>query len=250
MAKDITVRVNGQNPDGSVNISMPDGANNPFMQAGGASSAMVPYTPSPLAQNVGYRARIGNVEVMFASEADFLKADKAWREQLQVNNVPSLGGSQGSGGSWLRTGASVAEAAGAYMNGRAIRKRITDVDDALEDSRAAQATIANLQTKYPDLGPALADAFRAERDATIAMVRLSKTSFLRSISRPARAWRGPSPRCGTAAARAASWEWETAGSSRAERRPGLGPAAQPRRQQQQQPEPQPSVNRKDLGTNQ
>ena len=115
---------------------------------------------------------------MFASEADFLKADKAWREQLQVNNVPSLGGSQGSGGSWLRTGASVAEAAGAYMNGRAIRKRITDVDDALEDSRAAQATIANLQTKYPDLGPALADAFRAERDATIAMVRLLEDQLL------------------------------------------------------------------------
>ena len=115
---------------------------------------------------------------MFASEADFLKADKAWREQLQVNNVPSLGGGQGSGGSWLRTGASVAEAAGAYMNGRAIRKRITDVDDALEDSRAAQATIANLQTKYPDLGPALADAFRAERDATIAMVRLLEDQLL------------------------------------------------------------------------
>ena len=179
MAKDITVRVNGQNPDGSVNISMPDGASNPFMQAGGASSAMVPYTPSPLAQNVGYRARIGNVEVMFASEADFLKADKAWREQLQVNNVPSLGGSQGSGGTnWLRTGASVAEAAGAYMNGRAIRKRITDVDDALEDSRIAQTAIANLQTKYPDLGPALADAFRAERDATIAMVRLLEDQLL------------------------------------------------------------------------
>ncbi len=178
MAKDITVRVNGQNPDGSVNISMPDGASNPFMQAGGASSAMVPYTPSPLAQNVGYRARIGNVEVMVASEADFLKADKAWREQLQVNNVPSLGGSQGSGGSWLRTGASVAEAAGAYMNGRAIRKRITDVDDALEDSRNAQAAISNLQTKYPDLAPALADAFRAERDATIAMVRLLEDQLL------------------------------------------------------------------------
>jgi hypothetical protein len=178
MAKDITVRVNGQNPDGSVNISMPDGANNPFMQAGGASSAMVPYTPSPLAQNVGYRARIGNVDIMFASEADFLKADKAWREHLQVNNVPSLGGSQGSGGSWLRTGASVAEAAGAYMNGRAIRKRITDVDDALEDSRLAQTAIANLQTKYPDLGPALADAFRAERDATIAMVRLLEDQLL------------------------------------------------------------------------
>ena len=179
MAKDITVRVNGQNPDGSVNISMPDGASNPFMQAGGASSAMVPYTPSPLAQNVGYRARIGNAEVMFASEADFLKADKAWREQMQINNVPTLGGSQSGGGtSWLRTGASVAEAAGAYMNGRAIRKRITDVDDALEDSRNAQAAISNLQTKYPDLAPALADAFRAERNATIAMVRLLEDQLL------------------------------------------------------------------------
>jgi hypothetical protein len=177
MAKDITVRVNGQNPDGSMNISMPDGASNPFVAAGGASSAMVPYNPSPMAQNVGYRARIGNVEVMFASEADFLKADKAWREQLQVNNVPTLGG-QGGGGNWLRTGASVAEAAGAYMNGRAIRKRITDVDDALEDSRVAQAAISNMQTKYPDLAPVLADAFRAERDATIAMVRLLEDQLL------------------------------------------------------------------------
>ena len=59
-----------------------------------------------------------------------------------------------------------------------IRDSITDVDDALEDSRAAQATIANLQTKYPDLGPALADAFRAERDATIAMVRLLEDQLL------------------------------------------------------------------------
>lgn len=179
MAKDITVRVNGQNPDGSMNISMPDGASNPFMAAGGASSAMVPYTPSPLAQNVGYRARIGNVEVMFASEADFLKADKAWREQLQVNNVPSLGGGQvGGGTNWVRTGASVAEAAGSYMTSRAIRKRITDLDDALEASRTAQANLASLTTKYPDLVAVLSDAFRAERDATLAMVRLQEDQLL------------------------------------------------------------------------
>ena len=203
MAKDITVRVNGQNPDGSVNISMPDGASNPFMQAGGAGAAMVPYTPSPLATNVGYRARIGNAEVMFASEADFLKADKAWREQVQSNNVPTLGGSQGGGGSnFLRTGASVAEAAGAYMNGRAIRKRITDVDDALDDSRTAQTAISNLQTKYPELAPALAEAFRAERDATIAMVRLLEDQLL-----------AVDIQTGAGVARAVSELWDGSGTS-------------------------------------
>ncbi len=170
MAKDITVRVNGQNPDGSVNISMPDGASNPFMQAGGASSAMVPYTPSPLAQNVGYRARIGNVEVMFASEADFLKADKAWREQLQVNNVPSLGGSQGSGGSWLRTGANAADTVAGFLNGRNIRRKLEDLEDALADSRDARAELDNLTVKFPDLIPVLRRLFLAERDATEASV--------------------------------------------------------------------------------
>ena len=126
MAKDITVRVTGQNPDGSMNISVPDGTSNPFMQS--SQTAMVPYNPSPQAQTVGYRARMGSVEVMFASEADFLKADKAFREQVQVANVPVVGGggTGGGGNSMLRTGASIGEAAAAFYNGRAIRKRMDE----------------------------------------------------------------------------------------------------------------------------
>ena len=178
MAKDITVRVNGQNPDGSVNISMPDGANNPFMQS--SQTAMVPYSPSPQAQTVGYRARMGSVDVMFASEADFLKADKAFREQVQVASVPVVGGGGmgGSGNSMLRTGASIGEAAAAYYNGRAIRKRMDELELALEAQRRTQEALGQYTVKYPELVPALVQSFQAERDATLAMARLLEDQLL------------------------------------------------------------------------
>jgi hypothetical protein len=178
MAKDITVRVTGQNPDGTMNISVPDGTNNPFMQS--SQTAMVPYNPSPQAQTVGYRARMGSVEVMFASEADFLKADKAFREQVQVANVPVVGGGgmSGSGNSMLRTGASIGEAAAAYYNGRAIRKRIDELAEALEAQRRTQDALGQYTTKYPELVPALVQSFQAERDATLAMARLLEDQLL------------------------------------------------------------------------
>ena len=178
MAKDITVRVTGQNPDGTMNISVPDGTSNPFMQS--SQTAMVPYNPSSQAQTVGYRARMGSVEVMFASEADFLKADKAFREQVQVANVPVVGGGgMGSGGnSMLRTGASIGEAAAAYYNGRAIRKRIDELELALEAQRRTQEALGQYTVKYPELVPALVQSFQAERDATLAMARLLEDQLL------------------------------------------------------------------------
>ena len=180
MAKDITVRVTGQNPDGTMNISVPDGATNPFMQS--SQTAMVPYNPSPQAQTVGYRARMGSVEVMFATEADFLKADKAFREQMQVANVnvPVVGGggTGGGGNSMLRTGASIGEAAAAYYNGRAIRKRIDELELALEAQRRTQEALGQYTVKYPELVPALVQSFQAERDATLAMARLLEDQLL------------------------------------------------------------------------
>ena len=178
MAKDITVRVTGQNPDGTMNISVPDGTSNPFMQS--SQTAMVPYNPSSQAQTVGYRARMGSVEVMFASEADFLKADKAFREQVQVANVPVVGGggTGGGGNSMLRTGASIGEAAAAYYNGRAIRKRIDELELALEAQRRTQEALGQYTVKYPELVPALVQSFQAERDATLAMARLLEDQLL------------------------------------------------------------------------
>ena len=177
MAKDVTVRINGQNPDGTFNVTMPD-AGNPFMGGGTQTGAMVPYNPSanqPV-QAGGYRARVGNVDVMFSSEADFLKADKAWREQMQDQGAPIVGGGGGSRGtgSWIRTGAEAAAAVGAFLQGRNIRRKLEDLEDALHDQKAAADDLAVLanNTKYAELIPVLLKAFKAERYATETSITL------------------------------------------------------------------------------
>jgi hypothetical protein len=177
MAKDVTVRINGQNPDGTFNVTMPD-AGNPFMGGGTQTGAMVPYNPSanqPV-QAGGYRARVGNVDVMFSSEADFLKADKAWREQMQDQGAPIVGGGGGSRGtgSWIRTGAEAAAAVGAFLQGRNIRRKLEDLEDALHDQKAAADDLAGLanNTKYAELIPVLLKAFKAERYATETSITL------------------------------------------------------------------------------
>jgi len=186
MAKDITIRVTGQNPDGTMTVQQVDGGN-PFMssaQPGNAS--MVPYTPpgqtTQPAQQGGYRATINGVQVTFASEADYLKADRALRDMIESQNVPSLGGmpavggggggGMGGGGRWLRTGANAADAVAGFLNGRNIRRKLEDLDDALLDSRDGRAELDNLERggKYPDLIPVLRRLFLAERDATEASV--------------------------------------------------------------------------------
>lgn len=101
MAKDITIAVTGQNPDGTLNVRQVGGdSGNPFQQQ---SQSMVPYNPTGgiVPSTGGYKARIGNVDVNFASEADFLKADRELREMMPGNgNAPVLGGYRGGG--WLR----------------------------------------------------------------------------------------------------------------------------------------------------
>ena len=182
MAKDITIRVTGQNPDGTLNVQQLDGGN-PFM-SGQQNTSMVPYTGGAPAtqQQGGYRATINGVQVTFASEADYLKADRALRDMIESQNVPSLGGipsvggggggAGGSGGRWLRTGANAADAVAGFLNGRNIRRKLEDLDDALLDSRDGRAELDALERggKYPDLIPVLRRLFLAERDATEASV--------------------------------------------------------------------------------
>ncbi len=177
MAKDITIRVTGQNADGTLNVQQVDGAN-PFLQQ---PTAMVPYGAPNAAQPAvqynqnGYRAKINGIDVAFASEADYLKADRALREMVESQNVPMLGGISGRGSSlgggtsnWLRIGANAADAVAGFLNGRNIRRKLDDLDTALADSRDARAELDNLDRtgKYSDLIPVLRRLFLAERDAT------------------------------------------------------------------------------------
>jgi len=178
MAKDITIRVTGQNADGTLNVQQIDGSN-PFMSQ--SSTSMVAMgQPSMVAQQqqqVGYRARIGTVDVTFATEADYLKADRALREMAEAQNVPAVGGlaarSIGSSASWLRTGANAAEAVGAFLNGRNIRRKLEDLDNSLTESRDARAELDVLERGNAVLAPlipTLRRLFLAERDATEASI--------------------------------------------------------------------------------
>ena len=176
MAKDITIRVTGQNPDGSLNVQQLDGGN-PFA-AQPQSTAMVPYNASAAAmQNApanGYRAKINGVDVTFATEADYLKADRALRDMVESQNLPAvggLGGARGSGGinNWLRTGANAADAVAGFLNGRNVRRKLEELEAALEDSREARTELDNLErtnTTLAPLIPTLRKLFLAERDAT------------------------------------------------------------------------------------
>jgi len=175
MAKDLTIRVTGTNPDGTINVQMPDGGN-PFMSGTQQTGLVLANQPTQPVQTGGYRARIGNTEVMFASEADFLKADKAFREQVEVQNVPSVGGMGSSGGTkgWLRTGANAAEAVAGFLQGRNIRRKLDDLEESLDDQKTAAEELSLLanNTKYVELIPVLLRALKAERYSTEASIAL------------------------------------------------------------------------------
>lgn len=174
MGKDITIRVTGQNADGTLNVQQVDGAN-PFMPQ--STTAMVPAGAQAMTAQAmtGYRARLGSTEVTYASEADYLKADFAVREmieRLEQQNRPAVGtlGRRGIGTlGWLQTGANAAEAMAGFLNGRNIRRKLEDLEDALADSREARAELDNIErtnTTLAPLIPILRRLFLAERDAT------------------------------------------------------------------------------------
>ncbi|MFO0576109.1 MAG: hypothetical protein U1A78_19070 [Polyangia bacterium] len=146
-----------------------------------ANTSMVPYNPNQgvvaPTQQGGFRAKINGVDVTFASEADYLKADRALREMVESQNVPSLGGmtSRGAGGglNWLRTGANAADAVAGFLNGRNIRRKLDDLDDSLVESRDARQELDNIERSNSTLAPlipVLRRLFLAERDATEASI--------------------------------------------------------------------------------
>lgn len=166
--KNITMQVPGQNAGiNAYNAGFDQ--NNP-LTAGPApalgayppgSTAMVPYQP----QQQSYVANIFGVNVAFASEADFLRAQNAFNAHFQQpGGVPSLGGSDAS--SWLRTGADAVDAVSSYLRGRALHNQLNELNASLNDQQTAYDNLHALSAKYPDLIPPLLSALRAERDAT------------------------------------------------------------------------------------
>lgn len=162
MAKDGTSQV-GQGQTGS---------DNPF-SAGSQSTAM---TVS------GFSARLGNQEIGFRSEADYLKVN-AYIQQLQSNNssIPQLGSSVTSGmgmgmgsntGQWIQQGANAMQGISNYFQGRNLRQRLRDIQDSQDEQDRARQELMGLQSKYPELIPTLLRALDAERRSTEAQAVL------------------------------------------------------------------------------
>lgn len=168
MAQDLTARVSvvGQNPDGSLNVQM---QGNPF-NPGGTQQM----TQSNNAMPTAYSAMVGNVQINFASEADLLKAKLAIQQMTgggQQAGLPQLlpggGGGMGGGvGSWLPLAANAGSAINNIFQRGNLDRKIKDYTRHLQNLAEARRRVEGLQTKYPDLVPALLDMVDAERGAT------------------------------------------------------------------------------------
>lgn len=141
---------------------------NPFASTSQSSNLMQPQSQAV----TGYRATLPNGQtIMFASEADYLKADQWVRSMGQGASgaSPTLGGSTlgGGGMSLLRTGAETAETVVGFLEGRALNRKLEDLDGTLDRLDRAEAKLNALGASYPDLVPAIKDILRAEREATV-----------------------------------------------------------------------------------
>ncbi len=161
----------------SVSMQGQSSASNPF---GGGSQSTALTLPGQT-QNLGVALQLPNgTTIRVASESDGQLLKAWWQQQQQQQQTTgiSLGGSpssssaQGGTSGWLRTGANAADAVAGFLNGRNVRRKLDDLEDALVDSRDARTELDTLERggKYADLIPTLRRLFLAERDATEASV--------------------------------------------------------------------------------
>ena len=124
---------------------------NPLMSQ--QNTSMVPYNPSTgvgmqPAQQGGFRAEINGVDDV-RQRGGLLECRPSAALDGRVAEHPSLGGITGSNGTggtsnWLRTGLTQPMPSPGF-NGRNIRRKLDDHDDALTDSRDACAELDNLE---------------------------------------------------------------------------------------------------------
>lgn len=150
---------------------------NPF---GGGNQTTTALALPGQTQNMGVALQLPNgTTIRVASESDGQLLKSWWQQQqaqqqtsLQMGSSSSSGGSAGGISGWLRTGANAADAVAGFLNGRNVRRKLDDLQDALNDSRDARAELEGLERsgKYADLIPTLRRLFLAERDATESCV--------------------------------------------------------------------------------
>lgn len=145
------------------------GGNNPFA----ANTQMTQYNPNAEMAPTSFKGSFLGVEINFASEADFLKAQMAYEKKKKAIGLPSVD-SDDEGGSFGGEGLNIAGQAiktvGAFLAGRNLADKVDEIQDALDAQDTARTELAQLanDTVLARLMPALLRYLDAERDATEA----------------------------------------------------------------------------------
>ena len=137
---------------------------------GAVGGGVNPFTPSPggaMVVQTGYKATFLGQEVIFADEAQYLKAKYAL-EKKTGGNASMSDDDSGTGGNFLGTMGQGLNTVAAFLNGRNLQGKIEDIDDALDTMKATRGQIAALPAgaTVGDLVPLLVKYLDAERDAT------------------------------------------------------------------------------------
>lgn len=195
MAKDVTISVGGRNPDGTYSATIGGiDPTNPLLQAGSApnaqTTAMMPWPaqPQPMPMPMPYRVQLGNQTISFASEADWLRMEQLIQQYrrpptpfVNARFEDMLPGSEESSNKFLRTGAHVAEAVGGFLRDRNVRRKLDDLNDALDRADATDDELSRFETANPSISPLLQilrRRFDAERDATEASLTALEDELL------------------------------------------------------------------------
>lgn len=168
MAQDITARVLGQNPDGTLNVQMTSG--NPFnpATAGGGNTALTQMGGGSM-----YSLKVGNQVINFASEADMLKAQLVMQSGQGGSN-PMFATQQAQGVSWLPLAANAAATVNDWFHRGNLQNRATDLRKAIARLDENRARLENLRSAYPDLIPLLLECMEGERQTTNTQLALAE----------------------------------------------------------------------------
>jgi hypothetical protein len=143
------------------------GGNNPFAAPNNQMTQYAEMAPT------SFKGTFLGVEINFASEADFLKAQMAYEKKKKAIGLPSVD-SDDEGGSFGGEGLAIAGQAiktvGAFLAGRNLADKVEEIQDALDAQNTARQELAQLvnDTTFARLMPALLRYLDAERDATEA----------------------------------------------------------------------------------
>lgn len=165
MAQDITARVLGQNPDGTLNVQMTSG--NPFNPASAGNSMQQMQQGGSM-----YSLKVGGQIINFATEADMLKAQMVMMSAQGGANP--MFATQQAQTSWIPLAANAAAAVNDWFTRSNLQNRVTDLKKQITRLDENRERLNNLRSSYADLVPVLLEILEGERATTNTQMAIAE----------------------------------------------------------------------------